>query len=555
MKLSGAQAAIEALRCEDVRCVFGLPGTTIMHLLDALAAQDEIRYISTRHEQTAAFMADGYARGSGEVGVCMASRGPGAANMAIGLHNAYAESIPVLSLVGQVADEIYYREAFEEMDLVKFFEPVSKWSMEIHNTQRIPELVQRAVRTASGGRPRPVSVSLPLDVQLQELDGDGFQRRFRHSAPEPQIAELREATGLLERSERPVMILGGGSLASGAAEAARRLAESLAIPVATTWLRKDAFPNRHELFVGALGFGAADVTDELVKEADVILSVGCRFSEFTTKRWTLVSPGTKIIQVDVDPEEIGRIYPLEVGLQGDARRSLEAIAGVLAKADVEPTRLQERRSRGESSRALYIEQTTIPASESAANVPSVEVIHALQEVIDEERTVIVQDTATFGVWMQRYLSFETPGSFYAAAGGSMGWGLPAAMGIKLARPEQRVINVTGDASFWMVAQDLETAVREDIPIINVITNNFAYGNTRDRQTSAHDKRYFGVFYDNPDFAQFAHLLGAYGERVDQPEQLPGALDRAIRSGKPAVIDVLQDQFEGLPADLAPLQAR
>lgn len=555
MKLSGSRAAIEALRREDVRCVFGLPGTTIMHLLDALAGQDEIRYISTRHEQTAAFMADGYARGSGEVGVCMASRGPGAANMAIGLHNAYAESVPILSLVGQVADEIYYREAFEEMDLVKFFEPISKWSMEIHSTRRIPELVQRAVRTASGGRPRPVSVSLPLDVQLQELDEDGFQKRFRHSAPEPPLSELREAARLLERSERPAMILGGGSLASRAADAARGLAESLGIPVATTWLRKDAFPNRHGLFVGALGFGAVDVTDELVKEADVILSVGCRFSEFTTKRWTLVSPETKIIQIDVDAEEIGKIYPPEVGLQGDARRSLEAMTGVLAGTEVEPTRLQERKRRGESLRALYKEQTMVPASEAAATVPSAAVVRALQDVLDEGRTVIVQDTATFGVWMQRFLSFDTPGSFYAAAGGSMGWGLPAAMGIKLACPEQRVINVSGDASFWMVAQDLETAVREDIPIITVITNNFAYGNTRDRQSSAHDKRYFGVFYDNPDFAQFAHLLGAHGERVEQPEQLPGAFERAIRSGKPAIIDVLQDRFEGLPSDLAPLQAR
>lgn len=558
MKQSGARATVEALRRENVRCVFGLPGTTIMHLLDELAGQEEIRYISTRHEQTAAFMADGYARGSGEVGVCMASRGPGAANMAIGMHNAHAESIPVVSLVGQVADDIYYREAFEEMDLVKFFEPVSKWSIEVHNTPRIPELVQRAVRTAAGGRPRPVSVSLPLDVQLRDIEEPVFQDRFRHLAPEPPLSELREAAQLLERAERPLMIVGGGSLASGAAQAARTLAESLNVPVATTWLRKDAFPNRHEMFVGTLGFGSTEVTDELVKEADVLLAVGCRFSEFTTKRWTLVSPQTRIIHLDIDPEEIGRIYPPEIGLQGDARRGLEALNGVLADTDIDQRRLRGRQSRLESLRPLYRKQTKLPASETteaSSGVPSEVVIRVLQEVLDQEETVLVQDTATFGVWMQRFLSFDRPGSLYAAAGGSMGWGLPAAMGLKLASPEQRVINVSGDASFWMVAQDLETAVREDIPIVNLITNNFAYGNTRDRQSSAHDKRYFGVFYDNPDFARYAELLGAHGERVTRPEELRDALERAMRSGKPAVIDVVQDRFEGLPADLAPLQAR
>src|SRR3712207_1385648 len=168
MRITGARAIIDALRREGVEYVFGLPGTTIMHLLDALSRQEEIRYVSTRHEQVAAFMADGYARGAGNLGVCMASRGPGAANLAIGLHNSYAESVPVLALVGQVADEVYYREAFEEMDLIKFFEPMTKWSMEIHKPSRIPELVQRAARTALGGRPRPVSVSVPLDVQLKE---------------------------------------------------------------------------------------------------------------------------------------------------------------------------------------------------------------------------------------------------------------------------------------------------------------------------------------------------------------------------------------------------
>src|SRR5829696_377455 len=555
MQITGAGATVEALRREGVRYVFGLPGTTIIHLLDALSEQDEIRYISTRHEQVAAFMADGYARGSGDLGVCMASRGPGASNLAIGLHNSYAESVPVLALVGQVAHDIYYREAFEEMDLVKFFEPVTKWSMEIHNASRVPELVQRATRTAVGGRPRPVSVSIPLDVQLEELDGASLQPRFRHRHPVPPAPDVRAALELLESSVRPVIVLGGGSLTSGTHEPVLLLAEALQIPVVTGWLRKDAFPNRHELFLGALGFGAPEVTDEVVREADVLLSVGCRFSEFATKRWTLISPQTRIVQVDIDTEEIGRIYTPEVGLQGDARQTVEAMVRVLSGLRVDSGRLAERRRRRKLLRDRYEREVRLPEDERELPVPSGAIVRALQNVLDSSPSIVVQDAATFGVWMQRYLLFERPGTFYGAAGGAMGWGLPASLGLQLARPEERVINVVGDGSFWMVAQDLETAVREEIPIVNVITNNFAYGNTRDRQRSAHDGRYFGVFYSNPDFAQFARLLGAHGERVERPEELASALERAMQSGKPAVVDVIQDRFEGLPGDLAPLQAR
>lgn len=555
MRTTGARAAIEALRREGVGYVFGLPGTTIMHLLDALSGEEGIRYIATRHEQVAAFMADGYARGSGDLGVCMASRGPGAANLAIGLHNSYAESIPVLALVGQVADGIYHREAFEEMDLVKFFEPVTKWSMEIHKPSRIPELVQRAARTALGGRPRPVSVSIPLDVQLEELDAAEFQPRFRHRHPVPAPSDVRAAVELLEGAERPAIAVGGGSLTSGAHEAVVELAEALRVPVVTGWLRKDAFPNRHELFLGALGYGAPEVADELVRDADVLLSVGFRFSEFATKRWTLISPRTRILQVDLDPEEIGRIHPPEIGLQGDARQTVQEMARALSYLEVDPGRQEDRRRRAKLLRDRYDKEIRLPEDERDSPVPSAAVVRVLQEVLDNRPSIMVQDAATFGVWMQRYLRFDRPGTFYGAAGGAMGWGLPASLGLQLARPGERVINVTGDGSFWMVAQDLETAVREDIPVVNVVTNNFAYGNTRDRQRSAHDGRYFGVFYGNPDFAQFARLLGAHGERVERSEELAPALERAIESGKPAVVDVIQDRFEGLPGDLAPLQAR
>jgi acetolactate synthase-1/2/3 large subunit len=559
--VNGAQIAVEALRREGVRHIFGLPGTTIMDLIDAAGQEPDVRYLSVRHEQVAAFMADGYARAGGGIGVCMASRGPGAANLAIGVHNAHAESVPVLALVGQVSDGIYYRDAFEEMDLVRFFEPITKWSAEIHSTARIPELMQRAVRTALSGRPGPVLVSLPLDVQTAEADV-AYQPRFRPARPAPQASDVEDAVARLAAADRPVAILGGGAAGRCHDASLIRLAERLQLPVVTTWLRKNVFPNDSPLFCGSLGYGAVAATEDLVRQADVVLAIGCRFSEFTSQRWTLLPPDATLIQVDIDPGVLGQYYVPDLGICAD---SATATAAMLAAADgraLDRLGVQHgRAARAAAARRAYLEQTHLEqagireASPGPPAVSSAALIIALREVLGSTRAILVQDAPSFGTWIHRHLDFTEPGSFYASAGGSMGWGFPAAMGMQLARPDARVVNVSGDGSFWMVAQDLETAVREDLPVVTVINNNFSFGNTRDRQRTAHGGRYVGVFYGNPDFAAYARLLGAHGERVETEAGLLPALERAMASGRPAVVDVIQDRHEGLPSDLAPPIAR
>jgi acetolactate synthase-1/2/3 large subunit len=549
----GAELAVQALRREGVRDVFGLPGTTIMHLIDAVGRQPGMRWLSVRHEQVAAFMADGYARATAGPGVCLASRGPGAANLAIGIHNAYAESVPVVAIIGQVADGIYHRDAFEEMDLVRFFEPITKWSAEVHEAARIPELVQRAVRTATSGRPGPVMVSLPLDVQLAEADAAVWPS-FRTPGPAPGPVQVEAAIRLLTAAERPVIIAGGGIRGPAYDPALIGLAERLRVPVVTTWLRKNTFPNDSPLFCGSLGYGAVDVTDSLVSEADVVLAIGCRFSEFTTRRWTLLPATAALIHVDIDPDVIGRYYVPAVGICADAPL---ATAALLAAAGQDPA--PRRRARAEASRAAYLTQIKPISDRTGGGVASAALTAALGEVLGRRGAVLVQDAPSLGTWIHRYVDFTEPGTFYAAAGGSMGWGLPAAMGMRLARPAAPVVTVCGDGSFWMVAQDLETAVRERLPVVAVINNNFAFGNTRDRQAVAHGGRYLGVFYGNPDFAAFARLLGAHGERVERDEDLLPALNRALdhaeHSGLPAVVDVIQDRHEGLPPDLVPPAAR
>jgi acetolactate synthase-1/2/3 large subunit len=547
--VTGAEVVVEALRREGVTHVFGLPGTTIMHLLDAIGRQRELRYLSVRHEQAAGFMADGFARGSGRLAACLVSRGPGAANLATAVHNAHAESVPVMVIAGQVADDIAHREAFEEMDLVGLFRPMTKWAVEIHDAARIPELLQRAVRTALAGRPRPVMVSLPLDVQKTEVPEPALQPCFRVPHPRPLPEDVEAAADLLAVSERPLILVGGGAAREPSRLAVAALAEALEAPVAVTWTRNAAFPNGHRLYVGALGYGVLPVTEEAVAEADVLLSLGCRFSEFSTRRWRAISGATRLIQCDVDPEEIGRVYVPAVGLVGDAGATARALAEVLGERGAPPS---SRRHRAAALRERYCQQSITPAPTGPRRgVPSSAVVEALRSALARHPVTLLNDAASFGPWLHRYVGYDRAGSFMGAAGGAMGWGLPAAMGVQLARPQERVLCVSGDGAFWMVAQDLETAVRERIPIVMVVTNNYAFGNTRDRQRIDHGGRYVGVFYDNPDFAAYARLLGAHGERVERADELVPAIERSLDSGLPAVVDVIQDPGEGLPPDLAP----
>ncbi len=321
----GADLVVECLAAEGVTHVFGLPGTTVMDLIDALARQDAVRYLSTRHEQVAGFMADGFSRAGGPLGVCLASRGPGAANLSIAVQNANDESIPMLVLIGQVPGSITERRSFEEMDVVSAFRPMCKWVVEIHQQDRIPELLQRAVRTAVSGRPGPVVVSLPLDV-LQAPATQSHGPRVRIHPPAPHHDGIAEAARLLAAAERPVIIVGGGA---GDAEAHLSLAETAGAPLVTTWLRKNAVPNSHPAFLGALGYGAHEVSDQAVRDADVVVALGCRFSEFTTKRWTIVPHTADLVHVDIDPVELGRIYPPRVGLVSDAAAASRALASAL----------------------------------------------------------------------------------------------------------------------------------------------------------------------------------------------------------------------------------
>jgi acetolactate synthase-1/2/3 large subunit len=301
-----------------------------------------------------------------------------------------------------------------------------------------------------------------------------------------------------------------------------------------------------------LGYGSFPLTDDAVRQADLVLALGCRFSEFTSKRWTLLGEGTRLIHVDIDTIELGRVYQPDVAIHADAALTARALVAAMEDKEARPT----VESHPADLRRRFLEQAlAIPGPDTPPNtVGSADLVRALQAVVSRDDVLFVQDVHTFGPWLARHLQVNRSGSYFGAAGGAMGWGFPAAMGVALARPDQRVVAVSGDGSFWMVAQELETCVREGIPVVNVVVNNFAYDNTRDRQRFSHSERYLGVFLDNPDMAAFARLMGAHGERVADPRDLEQALHTAIASELPSLVEIVQDQWEGLPPGLTPLAA-
>ncbi|MDD7939196.1 thiamine pyrophosphate-binding protein [Actinomycetospora lutea] len=548
---TGADLVVACLAAEGVDVVAGVPGTTVMDVIDAIARHDRVRYLATRHEQVAGFLADGLSRGGG-LGACLVSRGPGAANAAIAVQNAYDESVPMLLLVGQVADRIVERRAFEEADVVATFRPMSKWAVEVRRADRIPELLQRAVRTAVTGRPGPVVVSLPLDVLQDTVEGVAPARRWRARPPAPDAEGVAAAAAVIAEAARPLVIVGGG--AAGAPGVLTALADRAGAPLVTTWLRQGAVSHDHPAYLGSLGYGVHDVTWRAAAEADVVVALGCRFSEFSTRRWTLLAEDVRLVHVDVDPVELGRVYVPEIGLVADAAAAATALTAALPAPPAE--RLDRRkRLRVEYEEASSPDSPVLDADDPRGGVSSRAAVAALQPLAERDDVRLVQDAPSFGPWTHRYLRLPGPGRFSGSAGGAMAWGLPAAMGLTLADPARRAVCVSGDGSFWMVAQDLETCVREGIPVVNVVMNNNAYGNTRDRQRLAHEERYLGVFYGNADLAAFARSLGGFGVRVERDEELAPALRAALDQDLPAVIDVIQDPMYGLPPGLVPPASR
>ncbi|WP_029421296.1 thiamine pyrophosphate-dependent enzyme [Alicyclobacillus macrosporangiidus] len=533
---SGGHAVVEVLAREGVRHVFSVPGESYLGVLDGLYQHPSIRLIVNRHEGGASFMAEAYAKASGEVGVCAATRGVGSANLAIGLHTAMQDSTPVVALLGQIERPFKYREAFQEVDLAAWFSHICKWAVQIDDAARIPELLHRAFAVARSGRPGPVVVALPHDMLEDSCDAPALQpyRIPAPAAPAEAVAEVWEA---VRRADRPVILAGGGVLRAGATPQLVALAERLQIPVVTAFRRFDAFPNTHPCYIGWLGFGPAPHVLEAIRSADLVLAIGTRFSQVTTQDYRLLSPQSRLIHVDIAPEVLGRVYPPSIPVVSDAARFLDALLRLVPSG--QPESAAARAAWVADLHQRYLAHSTPPADSREDMVDLDGFMHDLNRFLPED-AILTSDAGNFFGWLVRYRRFDHPGTYVGPTSGAMGYGLPAAIGAKLAHPDRLVVSFSGDGGFLMTVQELETAVRHQVPVVAVVVNNHLYGTIRAHQERQFPGRVVGTELGNPNYAELAKTFGAFGVRVTRNQDVLPALEEAAAAGRPAVVEVMTD---------------
>lgn len=548
-----ADSVIELLQIQGVDTVFSLISTSILDLFDAIAREPAVRLIPTQHEQGAAFMADGYARVSGRPAVCVVSVGPGATNAITGIAQAYHESSPVIVLCSETATQIYGkgRSNFHEIDHGALFRPITKWAVRAERADRVPELLHRAFQVAMAGRPGPVYLGIPKDLLLAPAPANRLASARPHMPPRSsgQPEDLEQALDLLLSASSPFILAGGGVLWSGARGQLWRLAERLTAPVAATPWHRGIVPDDHPLGVGQLGNTGTRPALTLAAEADVVLVVGSTLSELTTDRYgyRVIPRSARLIQIDVDPEEIGKNYPVEVGLLGDAGAVLDELLARLEARGLDEVDWRNHprvRSIGELKREWDNWLAELRKSDSRSPVGRLTVYHELRDLLDHDAIVVAESGGTAAYTRFAFPAYEPqifPGDFSA-----MGSGYCMALGAKLARPERQVISLDGDGAFMMVLPELQTAVENKIDTVAVIFHNDTYSNMKYKQTELFEGRYLGVDFDYPDFAQIARDFGAWGERVESAQQLRSSLARALEADGPAVLDVMTDPQDQVP---------
>lgn len=532
--MSGGKAVVEVLRREEVEKIFSVPGESFLPVTDALYEHSQIELITTRHEGGAAFMAEGYGKVSGKVGVCMATRGVGSTNLSIGIHTAFQDSTPMVALIGQVESQFIGREGFQEIDLGAFYGHITKWAVEIREPKRIPEILHRAFRIASSGRPGPVLVGLPTDILYKEAEMT-FQKQMQPSPPAPNPKLLRQANQLLSSSKRPLIIVGGGIISTNSQKSLVKLSELTGIPVMVSFRRHDAFPNSHKHYGGQIGFNLHPKLKQFIQEADVILAIGMKFSQVTTQNYTLFQPGTKLVHIDIDESVIGKVYNPEIGIVSDAKQAIQE----LIQLNQQFTISEQRANYCREVRECY-EEVSIPRKKYCTNYVDLEgMIHDLQKVLPDD-AIITNDSGNFTGWLQRYYQFNEAKTYIGPTSGAMGYALPSALGAKLAFPDRKVVSVSGDGGFMMTLQELETSKRQRIPITAIVINNNMYGTIRMHQERHYPGRVIGTELTNPDYVTLARAFGVHAERVERNDQFVPALERALQNDITTLIEVRTD---------------
>jgi thiamine pyrophosphate-dependent acetolactate synthase large subunit-like protein len=535
--ITGAQAVVDCLRREGVDHVFGIPGTMNLPILDVLRETPEIRFILTRHEQGAAFMAYGFARSLHRPAVVTATEGPGVTNLLTGIGAAYKGYVPVISMSG--AQELWMREkdASQDIDQVALHRPVTKWAFSIPAASKIQEAMRRAFRLALAEPLGPVHLDASKEVLLEHTEPEPIApAAYRPTAlPDCSSRDLDAVADILKTAKRPVLLVGGGALREHALEELKQLVQQTGIPAATLQYTPDAYPTAYPLALGPLGRNGWSSANRAVPQADVVVAIGAHIDVFsTTFKYGILSREAKLVQQSAVATDIGVVFPVARAVVGSTASFIAGLEERIHGTRWDWCDVEKLRRDWDAERERLLERAGKPI------VPPL-VAYAIRQALPRDGIVVI-DAGNAGKHMRTFMDTHEPDTFmYISDWGSVGAGLPIAMGAKLARPRQPVIAAVGDMGMMCNVGELETAVREKIPVVCVVFNDRGLGNERAFQKELYGGRFFGVDYGDVDFAALAKVFGAHGERVTEPARLEGAIQEALASGKPAVVDVVIDQ--------------
>ncbi|MCV0380078.1 thiamine pyrophosphate-binding protein [Nitratireductor sp.] len=540
---TGGQLIVDSLEANGVDRIFSVPGESYLAVLDALH-DSKIRNIVCRQEGGAAMMADCHGRLTGQPGICFVTRGPGATNASPGVHIAMQDSTPMILFIGQVASHAREREAFQEVDYRAFFGPIAKWATEIDDAARIPEILTRAFSVATSGRPGPVVISLPEDMLTSLVDAPAALAATPVET-RPGAAEMEELAALLKDAKRPFVILGGSRWNEKAVADFQKAAEAWSLPVGCSFRRQMLFDHLHPSYAGDVGIGPNPKLAAAVKDADLVLLVGGRFSEMPSSDYTLMKspyPDQKLVHVHADANELGRVYRPTLAINASSAAFAEAFAG-LAPGDA--PRDMPWAEETERLHQAYLDWSTPPKTGPGA-VQMGPIMEYLESVLPDD-AIFTNGAGNYATWVHRFHRFRRFATQGAPTSGSMGYGTPAAVAAKALFPERPVLAFAGDGCFMMNGQEFATAVQENLPIIVVVVNNGIFGTIRMHQEREYPGRVSGTSINNPDFAALARAYGGHGETVEKTEAFAEAFERAQASGKPALIEIRLDPEAITPA--------
>ena len=528
MQLTGSEIIIECLKEQGVDTVFGYPGGTILNVYDALYKHsDEIHHVLTSHEQGASHAADGYARATGKVGVCMATSGPGATNLVTGIATAHMDSIPMVAITANVATGLLGRDSFQEIDIAGVVMPITKYSMIVKDIHDLAPAIRRAFTIAQSGRPGPVLVDVTKDVTAAVTE-------YTYQEPTPIApytaemleSDLDQAAKLISEAEKPFIFVGGGAITSGAAEELRKFAHTINSPVTDSLMGKGAFSGEDKLYTGMLGMHGTKTSNLGVTKCDLLITVGARFSDRVTGNTAKFAQNAKIIQIDVDAAEINKNIKVDCSIIGDVKEVLKEL-----NKKIHPKNHDAWVKEVEDMKAKY------PLKYNQEGLTGPYVIEELYRVTKGD-AIVVTDVGQHQMWAAQYYKYKEPRTLLTSGGlGTMGYGLGAAIGAKFGRPDKVVVNIAGDGCFRMNMNEVATAARNNLPLIEIVINNHVLGMVRQWQTLFYDHRYSSTILDDKvDFVKFAESMGAVGIRVTKKEEVGPAIEKAIALNTTVVLD-------------------